>query len=202
MKNSVLFLCITMFIFGLVIQPGCKTSESVVQYSLMVTVSTGVSGLPLSGTYTYDEGQIISYSYTLETGYGNLAVTLDGTTVANSGVVSMNSNHILNVTAEELFDVRDDWEGQYVDDDGYGLHYHLSLTFSGGYYTGIVSGTMGAGGGWPVSGVYTISDGQIDFDLTSEGISCTGTIDDDNHMSGTGWWAPSVSSGIWNLERQ
>lgn len=199
MKKLALAFLSTFLILGLVVQPGCKTT--VLQYTLTVTVNTGVSGVPSTGIYTYDENQSVSYNYTLLAGYGILVVTLDGIQVADSGLITMNTNHDLQAFVG--FNINGHWDGKAVDDDGYGLHYSFELTFSGGYDSGTVSGT---GPYWDnVSGTYTIADDRIEFTLNSldypgEGpYYFTGTIDDDNHMSGT--WTFDIESGIWDLER-
>ena len=45
-----------------------------------------------------------------QTGYGNLAVTLDGSPVANAGTIAMTSSHTLAATA--VIDVRGTWNGK------------------------------------------------------------------------------------------
>jgi hypothetical protein len=203
MKNSAIFLFTAVLIFGLLIQPGCKTDEDALQFTLTVTLGTGVSGVPAAGTYTYNENQVVTYSYTTDTGYENLVVILDGTAIADSGLITMNSNHTLNVNATEMFNVNGDWEGEFIDSELYD-HYALVLSFSGGYFTGTVTGT----GAWSennVSGSYTISNGQIEFhlenqDFVAEIMFFTGTIDDNNHMSGE--FVEDEETGSWSLERQ
>ncbi|MCK4836390.1 MAG: hypothetical protein KAT17_07125 [Candidatus Aminicenantes bacterium] len=174
--------------------------EPAVEYTLTVTVGTGISGVPTPGTYTYEENQIVSYSYTLETGYENLEVNLDGIPIADSGVITMNSNHTLNATSDKIFDPNGDWAGLVV---YLSIDYIAELNFSGGYYSGTVSGDVES---LPpdVTGTYAITNGQIEFELDYGGgsiMSFTGTIDDDNNMSGdyTCTWGPS---GTWYLIRQ
>jgi hypothetical protein len=65
------------------------------KYNLEVTKGTGVDGIPNSGIYSYDAGSVVSYNYSLQTGYKNLVVKLDGNLVASSGSVIMNTNHTL-----------------------------------------------------------------------------------------------------------
>lgn len=69
------------------------------QYTLTVTKGTGVDGAPDTGTAIYDNGATVNYGYTLQNGYTNLVVTLDGATVFASGTVTMNSNHTLIANA-------------------------------------------------------------------------------------------------------
>jgi hypothetical protein len=69
------------------------------RYTLSVTKGAGVVGSPDSGVFTYDEGAIVNYSYSLQVGYTNLVVILDGATVPASGTITMNGNHNLTVSA-------------------------------------------------------------------------------------------------------
>jgi hypothetical protein len=170
------------------------------QYVLTVTVGDGITGTPATGSYNHTDGDLVNFSYSLQTGYENLVVQLDGITVGSNGIIAMNTNHILTATADESFDVNGDWAGLVV---YLSIDYTAQLNFSGGYYSGTVTGDVeslppGA------TGTYTITNGSIEFDLDFGGgniMSLTGTIDDDNNMSGDHncTWGPS---GTWNLERQ
>ena len=68
-------------------------------FALTVNLGTGITGSPIS-TNSYTSGTIVNYSYSLQTGYTNLQVTLDGTTVAASGSITMNAVHTLSATAQ------------------------------------------------------------------------------------------------------
>jgi hypothetical protein len=196
-NTFVLFCCIV--IFSLFLTSGCSTAEDA-QYTLNVTVATGVTGTPVTGAYTYSENEVVNYSYTLQAGYENLVVTLDGVAVGNSGVITMNTTHTLTVTAEEIFDVSGNWTGEWIY-PGYG-EFLLECTFTGGYYSGTISGTIelitGTG-----HGPYTISNGNIEFELNYGGgtVFFTGTIDDSDHMSGTWMISGGGPTGNWTLER-
>ena len=72
-------------------------------YTLTVTVGEGVSGTPVAGTSTNEKGTAIAYSYTLQSGYSDLSVTLDGAAAAASGTVTMNANHTLAASASKTF---------------------------------------------------------------------------------------------------
>ena len=74
------------------------------QYTLTVTRGEGVNGTPETGTFNYDEGSTVNYNYSLQEGYINLAVTLDGQTVPSSGVVTMDSGHTLSASATKKSD--------------------------------------------------------------------------------------------------
>jgi hypothetical protein len=72
------------------------------KYTLTVTIGEGVTGIPAAGTSTSKKGDTVNYSYSAQSGYGNLSVTLDGAPVAASGTVTMNANHTLAVTASKI----------------------------------------------------------------------------------------------------
>ena len=198
MKNPILFLLTFVFIFGLLIQPGCKTEdESADQYILTVAVGTGVSGIPATGSYAHDAGQTVSYNYTLESCSENLVVTIDGTAIGDSGLITMDSNHTLNAVADQLFDPSDDWEGMVY----WSTNYPLWVTFNGDCSFGTTEGRYGTYG--LHTGTYTISGNQITFDLVlgSYDWHFEGTIDDNDNMSGT-WVNQVPNNGTWDLVRQ
>jgi tetratricopeptide (TPR) repeat protein len=72
------------------------------QYTLTVTIGNGVLGSPDSGIYTYKEGQIVSYDYSLEIDYiiYDLIVKLDGEVVSSSGNIVMERDHTLSAAAQ------------------------------------------------------------------------------------------------------
>ncbi len=72
------------------------------EYTLTVTVGQGVQGNPSSGSTKYEEGTTVSYNYSLQSGYTQLTVTLDGNTVASSGTITMDRNHQLNAVSTQL----------------------------------------------------------------------------------------------------
>jgi hypothetical protein len=72
-------------------------------YTLTVNVGEGVTGTPASGSSSNKKGTVVNYSYSLQSGYDNLAVTLDGAAVAASGTITMNANHTLEAKATKTF---------------------------------------------------------------------------------------------------
>jgi len=78
-----------------------KSGSPKIQYKLTVTKGNGVLGVPETGTYTYDEGQVINYEYSLEIDYlfYDLAVKLDGETAKASGNITMDKDHTLSASA-------------------------------------------------------------------------------------------------------
>ncbi len=77
-------------------------------YSLSVEWEPGVSGTPESGIKQFAVGETIFYEYALQEGYFDLVVKLDGNPVANSGTVTMNKNHRLEVEAKVGFETDTD----------------------------------------------------------------------------------------------
>ena len=195
-KISILFLIMALSLF---LCQSCTTSEDAGQYTLTVTVASGVSGTPVTGTYSYNENELVTYNYSLQSGYENLVVTLDGIAVAANGTINMISNHTLNVTAEEIFNVAGNWTGTF---SGSGTDTFIECTFTGGLYSGTVSGNIDVISGTG-HGNYSITGDSIQFGLAyAPGtVYFDGTIEDNNHMSGTWTAQPGSASGDWELER-
>lgn len=71
-------------------------------YTLTVNMSEGITGSPGAGSFSYNEGETVNYSYSISTGYTNIEVRLDGSPVSNSGIITMDKNHTLDVSASRL----------------------------------------------------------------------------------------------------
>ncbi len=196
MRSKLFYLLVVFCLLGLLVHPGCKTAEDTAQYVLTVTMGEGITGTPPTGSYSYTDADLVNYSYSLQTGYENLVVQLDGVTVGSSGVIAMSMSHTLTVTADEVFDVRGDWSGIMY----YSHTMTFDLSFSGGLYSGNISGFLD--GSPAANGDYTITNGSIEFNLEQSGSRYyfTGTIDNDNRMSGA-WDANYGLAGHWELDR-
>jgi hypothetical protein len=72
------------------------------KYTLTVNVGEGIDGTPAAGTYKYKKGTVVNYSYTLQSGYRDLVVTLDGNPVPSSGTIKMDGNHSLTVSCTKI----------------------------------------------------------------------------------------------------
>jgi hypothetical protein len=196
MKKSVYSVVFFVMICVIMLCPGCNDgTNGGTQYTLTVTLSTGVTGTPGTGAYTYGANDLVSYSYSAQSGYGSLTVTLDGAPTGTAGVVTMNNNHTLNATAS--VDIRGNWQGLHVDDNNSQV---FQVTFSGASATsGNVSGNIGGPTG---SGTFTVSGSSITFflDFGFARFDCTGTINSPSSMSGT-WTNSSGFSGTWQLSR-
>ncbi len=197
MKSKLLFLLVVFCSLGLLVHPGCKTAGDG-EYVLTVTVTEGITGTPAAGSYSYSDGDLINYGYTPQSGYSNLTVQLDGVILVNSGVIAMDADHSMTVTADKLFNVNGDWAG-VLSVSGHG-DYALDVSFNGGYYNGSASGFFDGSSG---SGDYTITNGSIEFNLVMLSVLrfyFTGTIDNDNRMSGS-WDSNYGPAGTWYLDR-
>jgi hypothetical protein len=198
-----LFLILSGSVLIFLIQ-SCTTSGETSQFVLTVNVAAGVSGTPASGTYNYGENDVVSYNYTLQSGYTNLTVLLDGVAVGAAGTVNMNANRTLVVSAEQV-DIRGMWSGLFY---WTGSSTYFEVTFTGGILSGDTEGLFDWTPGYG-HGHYTVNGDQVDFTLdyyicsTGEGMSCTGILTDNNHMSGTWDWDCNgiIRNETWTLER-
>jgi formylglycine-generating enzyme required for sulfatase activity len=111
-------------------------------YFLDVTKGTGVNGYPDSGSSKYEEGAAVNYSYCLISGYTNLEVKLDGGTIANSGTITMDSDHTLTATATLQITCT------------YSIS-PSSLSFSSSGGTGTISVSAASGCSWTASESYS-----------------------------------------------
>ena len=198
MPKKMLQIVIFLSVLGLLFLPGCKTAEDAAQYTLTVTVAAGVNGTPVSGSYGYEEGDTVPYNYSPQAGYENLEVKLDGAPVADSGVVTMNMNHTLTVTADEKFNPNGNWGGWIYQPWG---DYYFDVTFSGDYAGGTVSAKIDTASGVG-TGTYSVSGNTISFAMVffSFDLECTGTIVGNNNMNGE-WYSDVAGHGTWELTR-
>lgn len=183
---------------------GCATNDNPSQFVLTVNVGAGVSGTPASGSYSYAENDVVVYNYSAQAGYANLTVLLDGVAVAATGTINMNSNRTLVVSADQI-DIRGMWSGLFYWQGG---STYFEVTFSGSLASGDTEGLFDWVPGYG-HGHYTVTGSQVNFNLdynicsTGEGMICSGTLADNNHMSGTWDWECNgvVRNETWNLER-
>lgn len=202
MTKKHFYILLSLVLTGLLFFPGCPENGDTSNYTLTVTLGNGVTGTPAAGSSTHSENETVNYNYTAQTGFGNLAVTLDGAPVASSGTVAMNANHTLDATA--IIDIRGTWTGLAENTSGGGpSNYFLEGTFSGGVLSGTVRGRI-EGLGY-ANGTYTVNGNQLTFTLNYSGIilTCTGTFTNANYVSGEWDW-PEVGNhqtGAWHLER-
>ena len=170
------------------------SSQGTGEFLLNVSLATGVAGTPEAGFYYYDDGDQVDYSYTLEDGYANLLVTLDGIAIENSGTITVSQEHRLNAFAEKQFNVLGTW----TLDEAYANQaaFTVTVTFSGDAASGTVVDSDGG------TGTYTVDGDDINFTLVFPDITYeyVGTFSDDENMSGESrrYTSPvEYSSGGW-----
>lgn len=190
--NKKLFIqLIILLAIGVILFTGCKKNEVILQFTLTVSVSTGVTGNPVTGTYTHDDGAPVSYAYVLEDRYEDLVVLLDGAYAPSSGSITMDRNHILDVKTES-FDIRGDWD--FVINWSDSSQDIRVYTFFGSEREGdVMSGAN-------VIGEYTVDGYNVYFDTNSEIYEFTGQFTNIDHMEGT--WSGSPWSDDWTATRK
>lgn len=200
MKKTGLVLMTLLMGLGILFMLGCPGDNGGTggAYTLNVSVGEGINGNPTTGTYNYNQNDVVPYSYSLQSGYQNLLVRLDGSSIAASGVVVISGNHSLTATADP-FDVRGDWSGRIYDANNYDL---FDVTFSG---SSPASGTTSGGipGGALGSGTFTASGNQVSFTVEYGFGSFTfnGTMTTENHMEGTYVWSGDGTTYTFYLNR-
>ena len=79
---------------------GGGSSNAPKAYTLTVTLDPGIYGSPPAGANGALEGTKIDYLFFIESGYSELAVTLDGAVVPESGSLVMDGDHTLVATCQ------------------------------------------------------------------------------------------------------
>ena len=198
MVRRIIFLIIVLGTAGTLFFSGCKTADPA-SYTLTVTLGNGITGTPATGSYPYTENDTVNYSYSAQSGYGNLAVTLDGAPAANAGTIAMSSSHILAATAD--IDVRGIWTGLMQNSLDPSIDFDFQCTFSGGVLSGSVQAFIESEGNF--NGNFTVDGNELTITLNYSGntVNFTGSFDGPNTVSGE-WEFPSNSqAGTWQLER-
>jgi hypothetical protein len=203
MKNRTVFIGITamLSIYIFLFLPGCSTTdepEDFQKYELNVIVGEGVSGTPVQGTYPYNEGDTVNYSYELMDNYKNLTVTLDNDEVEASGTVTITEVHNLKALADPIFDVTGSWTLSEEYDDG--SLFDVTAVFSGSLGSGIVTDSDGG------EGIYAVDEyNQVEFNLNFDNITYEyeGRLDGANSMAGSCKKASGsgTSYGYWTATR-
>ena len=189
--NKYCLKVITLIAFVILIfMPGCKTTE-VVKYTLTVDLGTGATGYPFSGSYQKDQNEVVSYSYTLEAGFENLTVTLDGIVITPNGTFTVTGNHTLKITAEEVFDIRGDWNltlywTGFPSDS-------WTITFSGGLSSGTYMDEYGH------TGTYTVNSSSVEIDYPVYPMKLVGSFSSQTEMSGD--ITEAVGTGTWSATK-
>ena len=147
-------------------------------YRFSVAISTGAVGTPEAGTYYYDAGEQVNYNYSLEAGYTNLRVSLDGLNIGSSGTITISQNHVLYVFTEKEYYIQGPWTlaEQYED----GSSFTVTVTFTGEVKSGTVVDSDGG------TGTYTVSGANVTFTIEYPDViyEYTGRFSEENQMSG------------------
>jgi len=153
MKNKYLFILFTaiLSIYIFLSLPGCSTSDpsdDFQKYELNVVLGEGVTGTPAQGTYPYNEGDTVDYSYELLNNYKNLSVTHNNDEVEASGTITITGVHTLKVLADAIYDITGIWNFSEEYDDG--SIFEVTATFSGSPESGTITDSDGG------TGVYAV----------------------------------------------
>jgi hypothetical protein len=209
MKKSRLFLLMIVLVVFVMNSFSCKEGDGVdTQYTLIVNISAGVTGTPATGTYTYTQGDLVTYNYTLLPGFSNLTVTLDGSIVAPGGSINMSNNRTLSATAvggSGDFDIRGDWTAtETYPPEGSQTQ---TFTFTGSKtsgdvtieFPGVARGTYTVTGS-SVTFHYTYTDGDSGLEISH---NFSGSFTNANNMSGTCsiTGGSEVQNGTWTASR-
>jgi len=158
----------------LVVNAGKGTGD----YRFSVSIATGAVGTPEAGVYYHDAGEQINYSYSLEDGYTNLRVTLDGTDIGSTGTITVSKDHVLYVFAEKEFYIQGSWRlaEQYED----GSSFAVTVLFTGETESGTVVDSDGG------TGTYTVSGAKVSFTIQYPEViyEYTGSFTAEDKMSG------------------
>lgn len=147
-------------------------------YRLSVSIATGATGTPESGTYYYNAGEQIDYSYSLEDGYTNLRVSFDGVDIGSSGTITISDDHTLYVYTEKEYYIQGSWTLTEKYEDG--SAFTVTVTFTGDTESGTVVDSDGG------TGTYTVSGPNVYFIIEYPEViyEYTGDFSDAENMSG------------------
>jgi hypothetical protein len=148
------------------------------EFQFTVSVGTGITGTPETGSYYYDAGEQIDYSYSLEDGYTNLRVSFDGENIASTGTITISQEHTLFVFSEKEFYIQGSWTLAEEYEDG--SAFTVTATFTGDTETGTVVDSDGG------TGTYTVSGGSVYFIIEYPDViyEYTGDFFDEENMGG------------------
>ncbi|MGD2091571.1 MAG: hypothetical protein PVH61_35690 [Candidatus Aminicenantes bacterium] len=147
-------------------------------YRLNVSVSVGASGTPEEGTYYYDAGEQVDYSYSLVDGYTNLRVSFDGVNIGSTGTITISQDHDLFVYTDKEYFIQGNWTLAEEYEDG--SSFTVTVTFTGDIESGTVVDSDGG------IGTYTVTGGSVYFILEYPEViyEYTGDFSDEENMGG------------------
>jgi len=188
-KRSWPALCrASLFAFALILPLASCGFFGPPDYTLSVTVETGVQGTPASGEYVYPELEEVAYKYTPLNSKHTVVVVLDGGGSAAEGTITIYKSIVL---IARVFDVRGKWKVTYYVTDSTAPA-TFDITFSG---ADVLAGTFSASNGR--NGTWDAASGKINFNFSDwESYKFTGTL---SSMSGT--WKNGTPAGTWSAAK-
>lgn len=148
-------------------------------FSLTVSVGSGVSGTPTTGTTFYLPNAQVPYSYSLKENYTNLKVMFEGVEIPSSGSVTILKNSALAALATLHFDIRGVWSISESYSDG--SSFAVTMTFTGTDLEGTVLDSNGGSGTYTVQGTYI----TINLNYPAVNYLYNGLFADKDNISGT-----------------
>lgn len=202
MKKILIILSFVFVLAGAIFFTGCKTSgETQGEFRFVVSINAGATGTPSAGTYYYDAGTVINYSYSLEEYYTGLVVKVDTEDADPSGSITVIKDHTITASATAEYVIMGTWtmEEQYED----GRRFTVTIVFTGDTESGKVTQSDGVTG----EGDYSVPDqNSISFSLVLDTVTYeyTGIFTTVNSMSGSAKRISTLTgelTGNWNAER-
>lgn len=200
MKKILIIISFVLVLAGSIFFTGCKTSgETQGEFRLVVSVNAGTEGTPSAGTYYYDAGTVINYSYRLQDHYFDLVVKIDNEDVETSGALTITKDHTITSTAKAEYVIMGTWtmEEEYED----GRKFTVTIVFVGDIENGTLTDSDGGTGDYSVPGQNDIS---FSLEFPNVTYEYTGIFTTVNSMSGSAKRISTVSgelTGAWKAER-
>ncbi len=190
---AVLFLLAAVFSFH-----GCKTNDTG-EFTLTVTMTSGTSGTPEVGTYHYNQGDQVYYSYSANESFTNLKVTIDAEEVEDTGTLTITKDHTINVASDPQYLIMGSWtlKEEYEDD----RFFEVTITFTGDELTGTSADTQGG------NGTYEVDSTKVTFTLEfpNARYEYTGYFTNVDAMSGeatrTSYTTGTELTGTWEAAK-
>jgi len=199
MKKHLIISLFAAILISFLFFSGCKTAEETKgEFTLTVSVSSGVAGTPETGTYNYNAGATIAYSYNIQANYSNLRVKLDGELIENSGTITISKDHALSALADTEYNIIGSWtmEEKYEDDRSF----TVTVTFTGAKESGTLVDSDGG------AGTYTADSTAVKFTLEFPTVKYeyTGIFTGVDEMSGSTKRISTITgelTGNWRATR-
>jgi hypothetical protein len=149
------------------------------EYTLTISLGSGITGTPVAGTYTYKNLTEINYEYTATDANLPAIVQVNTTKFSESGTFTMYCDLAVKVY---VFDIRATWDFTLIPEDADDETDYITyqVTFSGSSLTsGTFTDTKGHSGTWTIVGealtmTYSNWESYV-LTETSVGLSLSGT---------------------------